>query len=97
MKYFLPIFIITFFSCGMLQNGVSYSGQDKLFSKYWQGNPIYTRAAYGREPDWELGFAFKTNKHARLKGVWIKKPNRRYSACEHLGCRYSKIITNYSV
>ncbi len=74
MKYFLPLIIILISSCGILQNGISYSGQDKLFSKNWQGSPTYIRVAYGREPGWELGFSFKINTAARLKGVWIKNP-----------------------
>lgn len=75
MKYVLFILsIVCLFACGVLQNGVSYSGEEKAFSKSWRGNATYTRVAQGREPGWEIGFSFITAKEARIKGVWIKNP-----------------------
>ena len=62
--------------CGVLQNGVSYTGEEKVFSKNLTGTSTKKREAAGREPGWELGFAFSTTKDARLKGVWIKNPTR---------------------
>ena len=77
MKYFFLITILfSLCGCGVLQNGVSYSGQDKIFSKNWNGTAVKKRMAIGREPGWELGFSFTTSKEARLRGVWIKNPIR---------------------
>ncbi|RYD74836.1 MAG: hypothetical protein EOP53_17530, partial [Sphingobacteriales bacterium] len=74
MKYCLLFFAFVFSGCGVLQNGVSYAGVEKVFSKNWKQNVTNKREAYGREPGWELGFSFIASKEARLKGVWIKNP-----------------------
>ena len=75
MKNYSVIFILLIISgCGVLKNGISYVGEEKVFSKSWRGNTTYTRVAQGREPGWEMGFSFITNKEARIKGVWIKNP-----------------------
>ena len=73
---FLITILFSLRGCGVLQNGVSYSGQDKIFSKNWNGTAVKKRMAIGREPGWELGFSFTTTKEARLRGVWIKNPIR---------------------
>lgn len=75
MKLLSTLFILLIAcGCGVLQNGVSYSGEEKVFSKSWRGNATNIRVAQGREPGWEMGFSFITNKEARLKGIWIKNP-----------------------
>jgi len=77
MKYcFLISLLVSLTSCGVLQNGVSYTGEEKVFSKNFKGASTKKREAVGREPGWELGFSFATAKEARLKGVWIKNPTR---------------------
>lgn len=75
MKYsilLLLMFIIK--GCGVLQNGVSYAGEDKIFTGKWKEGKPLKRIAHGREPGWELGFSFTTTKDARLKGIWIQNP-----------------------
>jgi hypothetical protein len=62
--------------CSVLQNGISYAGEEKVFSKSLKGASTKKREAVGREPGWELGFSFTTAKEARLKGVWIKNPTK---------------------
>jgi Domain of unknown function (DUF4082) len=75
MKYYSVAFSLLIISgCAVLQNGVSYLGEEKIFSKSWRGNATYARAAQGREPGWEVGFSFITSKEARIKGIWIKNP-----------------------
>lgn len=74
MKYCLLLFILAFLGCGVLQNGVSWSGEEKIFSKSWKEGKPLKRVAYGREPGWELGFSFISTRESRLKGVWIQNP-----------------------
>jgi len=74
--YFLIALLFALSSCGVLQNGISYAGEEKIFSKSWRGNTTSKRGASGREPGWELGFSFMCTRESRLKGVWIKNPSR---------------------
>ncbi|RYY69627.1 MAG: DUF4082 domain-containing protein [Chitinophagaceae bacterium] len=75
MKYCLVVGLIILISgCGVLQNGVSYSGEDKIFTRKWKEGKLLKRIAYGREPGWELGFSFITTKESRLRGIWIQNP-----------------------
>jgi hypothetical protein len=75
MKYILLLFLcIHFCQCGVLHNGFSYFGEEKIFSKQFKFYPLNSRSVYGREPGWELGFAFKPHKEGRLKGLWLKNP-----------------------
>ncbi len=77
MKYcFLILSLALVAGCSVLQNGDSYTGEEKVFSKNFTGASTKKREAVGREPGWELGFSFITAKDARLKGVWIKNPTR---------------------
>jgi hypothetical protein len=76
MKFYINIFfVITFVSCGVLpKGGVSYFGEEKVFSKQLKSYPTTKRVAQGREPGWELGIAFIPHKEGRIKGVWLKNP-----------------------
>lgn len=77
MKYCVLILSMAVLTgCSVLQNGISYAGEEKIFSKNRNGVATKKREAVGREPGWELGFSFTTAKEARLKGVWIKNPTR---------------------
>ncbi len=73
-NYSAAFFLLIISGCAVLQNGVSYWGEDKVFSKSWRGNATYIRAAQGREPGWELGIAFIPHKDGRISGVWLKNP-----------------------
>ena len=61
--------------CGVLQNGVSYFGEERVFEKYFGNAPEIIRrdAEYG-ESSWELGIAVKPHKDGRIKGVRIYNP-----------------------
>lgn len=76
---FIAIAMLVFVIAGcsnLLTNGVSYSGEDRVFSKQFRSFETYTRTAQGREPGWELGFAFIPHKDGRITGVWLKNPTR---------------------
>jgi hypothetical protein len=76
MKIYVTIFsIVVLFSCGVLpKGGVSYFGEERIFSKQLKSYTTYKREAQGREPGWELGFAFIPQKDGRISGVWLKNP-----------------------
>jgi hypothetical protein len=80
-NYSVAFFLLIISGCGVLKNGISYSGEEKVFSKNWRGNATNTRVAQGREPGWEMGFSFTTTKEARIKGI----------------CRYQTIVAQLSV
>ncbi len=69
------ICLLVFFSCGILpKGGVSYFGEEKIFSKQFKSYTTYKREAQGREPGWELGFSFIPQKDGRISGFWLKNP-----------------------
>ncbi|MBL0147053.1 MAG: DUF4082 domain-containing protein [Chitinophagaceae bacterium] len=76
MKIYITLFsIIVLFSCTVLpKGGVSYFGEEKNFSKQLKSYTTYKREAQGREPGWELGFAFIPHKDGRISGIWLKNP-----------------------
>ncbi len=75
MKYFSLISLFFLMGCGVLQNGVSYFGEERVFEKYFENSPEIIRrdAEYG-EPSWELGIAVKPHKDGRIKGIRIYNP-----------------------
>ncbi len=77
MKYiFFFLSILIFTSCGVLHNGVSYTGEEKVFSKQFKSYTLNKREAQGREPGWELGISFIPHKEGRISGIWLKNPTK---------------------
>jgi hypothetical protein len=75
MKFYLIIFfVLTLLGCGVLPKGISYFGEQRIFSKQYISYPTNRREAQGREPGWELGFAFIPHRDGRISGVWLKNP-----------------------
>lgn len=69
----LTIFCST--GCGVLNNGITYFGEERVFGKSF--NRTYTtlrRDAQSWEPAWELGIAVKPQKDGRIKAIRIKNP-----------------------
>ena len=69
----LTIFCST--GCGVLNNGITYFGEERIFGKSF--NRTYTtlrRDAQSWEPAWELGIAVKPQKDGRIKAIRIKNP-----------------------
>jgi hypothetical protein len=63
--------------CSVLpKGGTSYSGEDRVFSKFFSFYKTEYRQALGREPGWELGIAFQCHKAGRIKGLHIKNPTK---------------------
>jgi hypothetical protein len=73
-NYSAAFFLLIISGCAVLQKGVSYFGEEKIFSKYFKTFTTYKREAQGREPGWELGIAFIPHKDGRISGVWLKNP-----------------------
>jgi len=63
-------------SCGVLANGISYQGQEKVFHTAIGNTQTFYREAQGREPGWELGIAFKALADGRINGLHVKNPTR---------------------
>ena len=75
MKYFLIILTLILNSCGVLQNGVSYVGEERVFEEYFDNSfQILRRDAEYWQPSWELGIAVQPHKDGRIKGIRIKNP-----------------------
>lgn len=61
--------------CSVLpKNGISYFGEDQVFSKSFLGYNLQYRQAIGREPGWELGISFIAKREGRIKGIQVKNP-----------------------
>ncbi|MBP6430798.1 MAG: DUF4082 domain-containing protein [Ferruginibacter sp.] len=77
MKFYsIILFVCAFSSCNILPKGISYIGTEKFFFKSYKNYPVLQREAQGREPGWELGFAFTPHKEGRISGIWIKNPTK---------------------
>lgn len=75
MKNFLLLLLLILNSCGVLQNGVSYFGEERVFERAFDNSfPILRRDAQYREPSWELGIAVKPHKDGRINGIRIYNP-----------------------
>jgi Domain of unknown function (DUF4082) len=72
--YIALLLLLALLSCGTLPKGVSYFGEEKIFSKQFKSYTTFKREAQGREPGWELGFSFMANKEGRITGLWLKNP-----------------------
>ncbi len=72
-SYFLMLCILLA-SCGVLKNGVSYFGEQRIFDKVFRFYPTQMRKVIDGEPNFELGIAFVTHKPGRITGIRIKNP-----------------------
>jgi len=74
MKYFLLLLLLILNSCGVLTNGVSYIGEERVFGKSFNSFEIMRRDAQYWEPSWELGIAVQPHKDGRIKGIRLNNP-----------------------
>ncbi len=75
MKYYSVLLSIFLCSCGVLQNGISYLGEERVFGKSFNRTyEVLRRDAEYWEPGWELGIAIQPHKEGRIKGFRIKNP-----------------------
>lgn len=85
-----------FFSCTILQNGVSYFGEEGIFAKSFTQYPIeYRKVAYG-EPNFELGIEFKPHKNGRIRGIRIKNPLTGHLRLSLWDADEKKLINTYT-
>lgn len=65
--------------CGVLPNGTSYLGEERIFGKSFNSTfRTEYREAGPRESAWELGIAIQPHKDGRIKGIRIKNPTLGY-------------------
>jgi Domain of unknown function (DUF4082) len=76
MKNLISILVIaaTLFSCNVLKNGISYNGEEGIFSKNYFQYPTEYRIVEDGEPNFELGIEFKPHKNGRIRGIRFKNP-----------------------
>lgn len=77
-KHFaLAILLLCFTGCGVLKNGTTYFGEERVFGKWFNKTyPTLSREAQMGESNWELGIAFMPHKAGRIKAVRIKNPTK---------------------
>lgn len=74
-RFIYMIIVFCLVGCGVLNNGISYFGEESVFGKSF--NRTFTtlrRDAERWEPAWELGIAVKPQKDGRIQAIRIKNP-----------------------
>lgn len=79
MRLLCFLLLMGCYGCGVLPNGTSYFGEERIFGKMFnQTYPVQYREAEHRESAWELGIAIRPKKDGRIKGIRIKNPTLGY-------------------
>ena len=79
MKYYFIISLLYICGCGVLPQGTTYIGEQRVFGKSFNKTfKTIQRDAQNWEPGWELGIAVQPHKDGRIKGIRVKNPTAGY-------------------